>query len=446
MRAILNERGLVMGSAVDVPAIEVPAVEKNPATPENAGAANKPQGIWRRRARPVLFWTHLVAGLISGIVVLIMSATGVALTYQKQMTSWADLRGLDGASPTATAPRLPVDSLLSRVARDSALTPTSITWRAGDAQPVEMVFPQGRRLFVNAYTAQVLGSGSASMRKFFRTMTDWHRWLAMSGERRGIGRAVTGVSNLAFLVLVLTGIWLWWPRNLSRVAFRNVVTFRRGLSSKARDFNWHHVIGFWSFVPLAVVVASGAVISYGWAGNLVYRLAGEAPPSRQAAPAQTRSATDLREPQAPAERVPAATARIPLDSAARIATIVAAQRVPDWRVLTLTVPKADANEFAFNIDRGMGGEPQKRTQLVLSADGSESRWQGFADQTRGRRWRSILRFAHTGEVLGVAGQTLAGLVSLGGALLVYTGLALSWRRWRAWQKRRAGVSLNASLS
>jgi uncharacterized iron-regulated membrane protein len=50
--------------------------------------------------------------------------------------------------------------------------------------------------------------------------------------------------------------------------------------------------------------------------------------------------------------------------------------------------------------------------------------------------RSILRFAHTGEVLGIPGQTLAGIVSLGAAFLVWTGLSLSLRRFSAWRGRR----------
>lgn len=48
-----------------------------------------------------------------------------------------------------------------------------------------------------------------------------------------------------------------------------------------------------------------------------------------------------------------------------------------------------------------------------------------------------MRFAHTGEYYGLAGQTLAGLASAGGAVLVYTGLALAWRRFVAWLRRRA---------
>ena len=58
------------------------------------------------------------------------------------------------------------------------------------------------------------------------------------------------------------------------------------------------------------------------------------------------------------------------------------------------------------------------------------RWEPFSSLTAGRRARSWLRFAHTGEVAGVVGQTVAGLVTAGGAVLVWTGLALAWRRFR----------------
>jgi hypothetical protein len=47
-----------------------------------------------------------------------------------------------------------------------------------------------------------------------------------------------------------------------------------------------------------------------------------------------------------------------------------------------------------------------------------------------------LRFAHTGEVYGIAGQTIAGGVSGGAVVLVWTGLALALRRLLNWRKRQ----------
>jgi uncharacterized iron-regulated membrane protein len=53
----------------------------------------------------------------------------------------------------------------------------------------------------------------------------------------------------------------------------------------------------------------------------------------------------------------------------------------------------------------------------------------FADLTTGRQIRTWTRFLHTGEAVGWAGQLIAGLASLGGCFLVYTGFALAWRRF-----------------
>ena len=57
-----------------------------------------------------------------------------------------------------------------------------------------------------------------------------------------------------------------------------VIFFRRGLRGKARDFNWHNVIGFWCAPVLIVLTATGMVISYSWASNLVYTLTGSPRP------------------------------------------------------------------------------------------------------------------------------------------------------------------------
>jgi len=374
-----------------------------------------------RRFRRILFWTHLAIGLAAGALVFIMAVTGVLLTYQKQMTGWADLRGLNGAPPAAGQAPLPADTLLTRVAATHRTRPTAIVWRYGANTPVEVQFGREARVFANAYTAEVLGTGSAAMRGFFRQMTDWHRWLATKGDTRDLGRAATGAANLAFLLIVLSGMWLWWPRTLTWTSVRNVAWFRGGLAGKARDFNWHNVIGFWSAVPLVIVVASGVVISYPWASALVFRVVGEAPPAR------TASAP-------PASARPTGPGALPGSLQPRLVTAQA--EMPNWRTISLTLPTKPDEDASFLLDRGMGGEPHKRATAVISINGRLSELRTFSTQSPGRRLRSILRFAHTGEVLGALGQTIAGLISLGTAILVLTGVALTLRRFRAWWRRR----------
>ena len=85
--------------------------------------------------------------------------------------------------------------------------------------------------------------------------------------------------------------------------------------------------------------------------------------------------------------------------------------------------------MALAIDRGNGGQPQRRGTLTINvATGTEESWAPFASLSAGRRARSFLRFAHTGEYFGVLGQTIAGLATLATVILVWTGVALAWRR------------------
>ena len=263
----------------------------------------------------------------------------------------------------------------------------------------------------------------------------WHRWLAVEGDGRPIAKAITGWSNFLFLFIVVSGIYLWFPRKWTWAQVRSVVLFNGAARGKARDFNWHNVIGSWCAVPLFIVVLSAMPISFGWFNALVYRAVGETPPAPAGA---ARPAAEGRA-QAAGDGPRAARS----DAAASTATLDALwtraeSQVPGWRTVSLRLPTAPGAPAVFTIDKGDGGQPHLRSTLTLDAQtGDVSRYEAFSDLTLGRRIRNTMRFAHTGEVLGIPGQTVAGIVSAGGAVLVWTGLALAWRRFRAWTGRRS---------
>ena len=208
--------------------------------------------------RTVLFWLHLTAGLLAGVVVLIMSATGVLLAFEKQAVYYADTRRFSLTPPASAAP-LPLDAVLARVRANGLVAePSAVAIRRDPAAPIALTVGGGAVAYADRYTGRLLGTGDAGVRAFFRSMTDWHRWLAASGEYRATGRAVTGASNLAFLFLVVSGAYLWIPRTWAWRAVRQVVWFRRGLAGKAMDFNGHNTIGVWSVLPCDVVASEGS--------------------------------------------------------------------------------------------------------------------------------------------------------------------------------------------
>jgi len=391
--------------------------------------------------RKVFFWCHLACGVLAGVVIFIMSVTGALLAYEKQIVLWADTRAFMIAPPSVDSPRLSVESLVAKAREaDPQLAFTGVTVRAGANAPVALAAGQ-RTLYVDPYDGRVLGETSPGVRRFFRVITDWHRTLALSGDQRTIGKAITGASNLAFLFIVASGIFLWWPKSWTRKQLRNVTLFNGGLRGRARDFNWHNTIGFWSAIPLFFVVLGATVISYPWASDLAYRVVGEAPPPRQRPPAAAPGAQggpgSAGGPERP-ERGGRPGGERQRPSLAGIDHLwpTAEQQVAEWRSINLRIPAGPDAPVVFTIDQGYAGQPQKRGTLTLNrASGEVVSWEPYSSLSPGRRVRTWLRFVHTGEFYGLTGQTIAGIVSAGGAVLVYTGLALAFRRFLAWRAR-----------
>ncbi len=375
--------------------------------------------------RSVIFWIHLAVGVTAGIVIFIMSVTGVALTYEKQMIEWADRNAWTAPASTAAAHLAP-ETLLAKVAEAKpGVVAIGITLRADAAAPATATLEGNQALLVDPYTGAIIGEPPAALRSFFRTMTTWHRYIAMEGTSRATGKLITGIANLGFLFIVVSGLYLWFPRVWTWIQFKNVLWFRTGLAPKARDFNWHNAIGFWSCVPLAIIVAGVVPISFGWGNNLVYRLAGETPPAPPAAQ------------QRPAEQKPPTyySHRVDASWAAAIA------EVPAWRTITTRLATSEKAPIVITVDEGYAGQPQKRRTLTFDrATAALAKDESFDRLSAGRRARSWLRFAHTGEYYGLTGQTVAGIASAGGAVLVFTGLSLALRRLSSWIQRTRGSS------
>lgn len=389
--------------------------------------------------RQVLFWLHLAAGLIGGIAIGIMCFTGAALAFEKQLVAWSERDARRVEVPANTA-RLPLAELTQRIRTahpDAKATAIFVSADPRDA----VTFQLGRdsALYADPYTGDVRTPASTRVHDILHTLEEWHRWLALSGAHRPIGKAINGAVNLAFCFLALSGLYLWWPRSLSWRGVKAVAFLNWRHTGKTRDFNWHNSLGLWAAPVLIVLTLTALPISYRWAANGIYRFTGEEPP----APAGPGGA-----PTAPAFDIqrPAPDAR-PLDSDELLA--IARTQVPDWSTLTLRLGNgpqrgaAPALEADGKRDERRG--PQAATVIARAPDswprtatttltlhpftGEVLRRESFADLSTARQIRSWTRFLHTGEALGWPGQLVAGLASLAGCVLVYTGFALSWRRF-----------------
>jgi uncharacterized iron-regulated membrane protein len=377
--------------------------------------------------RTLLFWLHLLVGVTAGAVILFMSVTGVILAFEPQITDWLE-RDRRIVTPPPDARPLSAEAILAK-AREARpdVRPTALTLRADPSASAVVSFGrEGGALFVDQYRGVVLG-GLSPVHDALHEVVEWHRWL---GSRENL-RPVTGAANLGFLGLVVVGVYLWWPRRWTREAVKAVTLFRPGLGGRARDFNWHNVIGIWCAPVLLILTLTGAIMSYQWANDLLYTLTGNEPPPPPPAPAAGSPVTQgQRRPRVAA----AETGRPP----AGLDTLWARaeRQVQGWVAINARLPQRPDGPVTFFIQEPVGWHPSPRSQLVLDPVTAQVvRWEPFAGQNMGRRLRAWVRPLHTGEAGGLAGQTIAFLASAGGSVLVWTGIALAWRTFRSWRRR-----------
>lgn len=375
------------------------------------------------KLRPILFWSHLTAGVLAGVFLFILSITGLLLTYEHAIID-VFAKSETISAPAGRAPQ--TADQIAGIARQR--TPGAMVYmvnfenRAG--APV-IVHPIGKggldELTLNPFTGENFAGASVGVKAFFEKVVGWHRWLGVPG----IGRAITGAANLVFLFIVLSGIYLWLPKVWKWVLLRPKILFRRNApAGKARDYNWHHVFSFWSLLPLVLIVGSAVIISYPWANAAFYRAFGAQAP-KQGGPAfigELRKDAALAVPDGQAGGL------------ARLQDAVDAAKASQagWTKISLFVhPKGEVPIARVMVHTGNGVLPEQMTTLIF--DRRESRVtavQGYDDLKPAERARMWIRFVHTGEQYGFLGSTLAGLASLAAAFLVYTGLALALRRYR----------------
>lgn len=218
--------------------------------------------------RKTVFWLHLGIGLAAGVIILLMCVTGLLLSFERQLTGFAD--GFKITVPPGAVPLGP-EALLGKL--ESA--PSGVGFGRDPSSPVFYQYGKEKTHFANPYTGESLGGGNSVVPGFFKWVLSWHRFLGREGASQPVGKAIIGIGNLMFLFLLVSGIILWFPRRWTRSGVQTVMLIRTRLKGRARDWNRHNAFGFWAAVPLLVIVGCGAVISQPWANDLVFRLSGK---------------------------------------------------------------------------------------------------------------------------------------------------------------------------
>ena len=157
-----------------------------------------------------------------------MSVTGVALTYEKQMLEWADRRAA------------------SVVPGPAHLAPEQLLWTAATAMPGKAPIGLTLRADASSSRSRLKGMPRCSWIRTGRADRRTagadsqllpHHDLVASLPRARCTAAPRGRRSpappISVLFLVVSGLYLWFPRAWNWIQFRNVLWFRRGAGKGA---------------------------------------------------------------------------------------------------------------------------------------------------------------------------------------------------------------------
>lgn len=222
----------------------------------------------RKKVKGFKYWTgriHLWLGLISGLFVCFLGITGCILAFQRE---------IEDATQEYRFTKIQAQPLLAptqlKTIANKALPHKkvhSVTYQAGRTVQVvyyDLAADYYYIVFVNQYTGEVLKVKNMN-RDFFRVIIVGHYYLWLPPN---IGQPILTTATMMFVVLLLSGLVLWWPK--SKAARKQRFTVK--LKSKWRRLNYdlHNVLGFYISAIAIFIGLTGMVMGFQWFAKSVY--------------------------------------------------------------------------------------------------------------------------------------------------------------------------------
>ncbi len=365
---------------------------------------------------------HLWLGVSSGLVVFIVALTGSILVFEEELEPVIYPKFHVVEAPKDQSP-LSLDKLRSIVTKIYPRQRIArIEIEPDPERTVVFGLVKGKKekdvfsVAVNPYTAEITDTRREN-ESFFHIVLQLHRYLCMED----IGKAITGVATILFIVIMITGLVLWWP---NRKQTKQRITVKWNAKFKRLNWDLHAVLGFYVLPFTFLIALTGLVWSYKWVNGMIFLTFDGKPQQKREVPANiafSNAATT-----GTLAKITAETHRL-LPYPGRIQFTL-----PESDSLSITISKVDENASVSNVvdflyfDQNDGHLLSKRL---------------YDDETTGMKVRRLIFPIHTGSIWGWPTKILALLVALITATLPVTGVII----WvgRKFKKREKKVRKNA---
>jgi len=212
----------------------------------------RPQSLFVRKA---LFQAHLWTGIGLGLYVLLMSVSGSALVFRRELTNTLAREPRVAVGPGAPMSAEELAQAAGRVYPGYEITRVAVRRGAGQAALVwlERGNKKLQRLF-NPYTGADMGDSLRFGFRFVVWLVDLHDNLLIAQT----GRWINAAGGVFSVLLCLTGAVIWWPGSES---WRRSLSFRWKVNPKGFNWTLHSALGFWSLLFVLMWAFTGIYLS-----------------------------------------------------------------------------------------------------------------------------------------------------------------------------------------
>lgn len=380
--------------------------------------------------KKVFLKIHLWLSVPFGIIVTLICFSGAMLVFEPEAVNILrhDILYVDRPQHTA----LPVETLVRNVERtlpeDVKVTGVTMYSDPNLSYKVNLSKPRRAAVYVDQYTGKV--KGQYERPAFFDTMQRLHRWLLDSRDKSsGVfwGRTVVGISAIAFVLVLLSGVVIWWPKT-SRM-LRNSLKIT---ASKGRHLLWrglHVAGGMYVLLLLLVMALTGLTWSFQWYSKGFYALFGVSEVPESGAKVYAEQVNKEKNKAKSGEKKPES-----VDGMEENGTAVYAQ----WQTVYDTLRARNPKYEQITVSDGtaevaFGGLGNQRAADKYEFDAATARITSvapYADAAKSSKVRGWIFSIHMGTWGGLFTRVLWFISALFGATLPITGYYLWIRRLR----------------
>ncbi|MFZ4861773.1 PepSY-associated TM helix domain-containing protein [Sphingobacterium sp. Mn56C] len=217
-------------------------------------------------------WLHLWLGLVSGIIVIILSVTGCVLVFEHDFK--ALVYNYIHVEEQSADKQLPPSELYKKIKAVYPDKEVESVWYYGLDKSVKAGLEDfDSILYVNPYSGEVLAAVDHD--DIFHFMDEGHRRLWMP---RKVGRQVVGWGTLVFFIVTVSGIIMWWPKKWNKRMVKQSFTLNWKASLKRINYDLHNVLGFYSLTLALLMALTGLIMAFPWMRKSVMWLSGGIPP------------------------------------------------------------------------------------------------------------------------------------------------------------------------